>query len=192
MGIDEVRDAAAAAYVRVQAMPYATDAAHDATGLREQGRGNCVAKTELLREELAVLGVATRRVCWEYELPRLLDVQEQLAFRTDVHSAVEVRTEDGWILVDPTHDPPLGQLGLAVGTWNGSSPTAPAFAPLGPILDPEDPADRAVLDTASARIAREVERTPPEVTSQYREGLNRLFDAVRGARPAAQRGSDAR
>ncbi|WP_114853964.1 hypothetical protein [Brachybacterium sp. YJGR34] len=59
------RDRAVEIFTRVRALPYATDAAYDAPGLRERGRGNCVAKAELLAEELRGIGMTVRLVSWE-------------------------------------------------------------------------------------------------------------------------------
>src|SRR5690606_9977854 len=116
----------------VRNLPYDTAAAYDAEGLRAQGRGNCVAKAALLAEELGALEVPCRTVSWEYELPLLVDVQQRLGFRTDIHTAVQAHVGGRWVLVDATHDPPLDALGLPVGRWDGRSATEPAYQPIGP------------------------------------------------------------
>lgn len=163
-------------------MPYATDAAFDAVGLRERGRGNCVAKASLLAEDLVALGMTTRLVSWEYELPVLLDVQRTLRFGTDVHTATQVQLGDEWLLVDATHDPALARLGLAVSQWDGRTSTGGAYSTLGPWFPHDDAAAMARLEQVSERIGREVAETDADVVQQYLRELNALFESARAGR----------
>lgn len=176
----------------VRNLPYDTAAAYDAEGLRAQGRGNCVAKAALLAEELGALEVPCRTVSWEYELPLLVDVQQRLGFRTDIHTAVQAHVGGRWVLVDATHDPPLDALGLPVGRWDGRSATEPAYRPIGPrvVLGQKGPGSEQ-LQEAGERIGRQVEATRPELITQYRDELNALFEGCRqGREPLPMRDGD--
>ncbi|MFC7375748.1 MULTISPECIES: transglutaminase domain-containing protein [unclassified Brachybacterium] len=168
-------------YESVRGLPYDTVAAFDAAGLRAQGRGNCVAKAALLAEELSNVGMQCRMVCWEYELPVLVDVQRELRFFSDIHTAVEVHVDDRWALVDATHDPALASLGLTVGSWDGASATEPAYRPVGPVIPHDRQGRTPALDEAATRIGHQVERTDPELVSRYQEDLNRLFEKARSS-----------
>jgi transglutaminase-like putative cysteine protease len=164
----------------VRGLPYDTASAYDAAGLRATGRGNCVAKAALLAEELGAHDVQCRTVSWEYELPRLVGMQERLGFRTDIHTAVQARIDGRWVLVDATHDPPLGALGLTVGRWDGCSETEPAYQPIGPcVVHGQDGPGSAQLQEAMERIGRQVEAVRPELITQYRDELNALFEGCR-------------
>ena len=170
-------------FERVRDLPYDTAAAYDAGGLRATGRGNCVAKAALLAEELGALDVPCRTVSWEYELPFLVDVQQRLGFRTDIHTAVQAHVDGRWVLVDATHDPPLGALGLTVGRWDGRSATEPAYQPIGQcVVLGQDGPGSARLHEAMERIGRQVEATRPELITQYRDELNALFESCRQGR----------
>ncbi|PCC38825.1 hypothetical protein CIK66_12965 [Brachybacterium alimentarium] len=166
-------------YESVRNLPYDTAAAHDAASLREQGRGNCVAKAGLLAEELSDVGVECRRISWEYKLPVLVDVQHELSFDSDVHTAVQVLLSGKWILVDATHDPALAALGLAVGHWDGASATEPAYQALGSILPHGHDGLLRDLDEAIERIGEQVEATDPELIVRYQHDLNQLFERAR-------------
>ncbi len=176
----------------VRGLPYDTAAAYDAEGLRATGRGNCVAKAALLAEELGALEVPSRIVSWEYELPLLLDVQQCLGFRTDIHTAVQAHVGGRWILVDATHDPSLGALGLTVGRWDGRSETGPAYQPVGPcVVLGQDGPGSTELQEAMERIGRQVAATHPELITQYRDELNALFEGCRqGREPLPMRDGD--
>lgn len=170
-------------FERVRDLPYDTTSAYDGEGLRAQGRGNCVAKAALLAEELGALGLPCRTVSWEYELPLLVDVQQRLGFRADIRTAVQVHVGGRWVLVDATHDPRLGTLGLTVGRWDGRSATEPAYQPIGPcVVLGQDGPGSAQLQEASERIERLVEATRPELITQYRDELNALFESCRQGR----------
>lgn len=167
------------AYIRVRDLPYATDAAHDAPGLLRLGRGDCVAKANLLATSLRACHADVRFVSWEYRLPRLVPSVEMLAFDTDVHTSVQVRIAGAWVLADPTHDGPLAALDLTVGSWDGVSDTAPAYPPTGPVLVHTDTSDAATLDAVTARLSARVRATPAGSIERYRRELNALFDSVR-------------
>lgn len=167
------------AYYRVRGLPYDTAAAYDAPGLRAQGRGNCVAKADLLADELSGLGATCRIVCWEYELPALVEVQRDLAFASDIHTTVQVRMEDRWILVDATHDPALANLGLTVGWWDGETDTEPAYPAVGPVVALDRHGNAPQLDRAMERIAWQVENTHPDLIATYQRDLNLLFEQAR-------------
>lgn len=166
-------------YESVRDLPYDTAAAHDAASLREQGRGNCVAKADLLAEELGNIGVECRLVSWEYELPALVDVQRELSFDSDVHTAVQVRLDSKWLLLDPTHDPPLATLGLTVGCWEGASATEPAYQAVGVIVSYGLGSPSPELDEVRGRIGQQVERTGSDLNARYQWDLNRLFERAR-------------
>ena len=166
-------------YEMVRNLPYRTDAAYDSVGLREQGRGNCVAKAALLAEEFLACGLVVRLVSWEYELPVLVEVQRSLRFSSDVHTAVEVHIEGEWVLVDATHDPPLADLGLTVGQWNGLTSTEPAYAPLGSIIPHDGHGSAARLGRLRSQIDQQVGATHPDIVNQYQRDLNGLFEQAR-------------
>lgn len=168
-----------ASYNRVRGLPYDTVAAYDADSLRAQGRGNCAAKADLLAQELHDLGVPCRLVSWEYALPALVEVQRDLAFDSDVHTAVQARVGNRWLLVDATHDPALAKLGLTVGHWDAKSATQPAYAASGPVIVLDRHGQSPHLDQVNARIGRQVERTPAEAIAQYQHDLNLLFENAR-------------
>ncbi|UFU06606.1 transglutaminase domain-containing protein [Ruania halotolerans] len=168
------------AFESVRDLPYDTTAAHDAAGLRARGRGNCVAKAALLAEELSRFGATCRLVSWEYELPILVAVQRDLSFTSDIHTAVQVRVDDRWIVVDATHDPALANLGLTVGRWDGRAATEPAYQPVDPVV-PHGPygLSKSPLDSVMARIGHQVEATGPDLIAQYQRDLNVLFELAR-------------
>lgn len=175
----QANDRAVEIYERIRNLPYATDGAHHARGLEEHGRGNCVAKAQLLAEELTACGLVTRLVSWEYELPILVAVQRLLRFRFDVHTAVELKLAGTWTLLDTTHDPPLALLGLSVGHWEGISGTEPAYPPLGPVIAHDGPDAASRIDEMTTRIGHHVEATDPALVNQYRRDLNELFEQAR-------------
>lgn len=166
-------------YYRVRRLPYDTAAAYDAPGLRAQGRGNCVAKAGLLAEELSTLGAICRIVSWEYELPDLVEVQRDLEFASDIHTAVQVRVEGRWLLVDATHDPALVNLGLTVGRWDGETDTEPAYPAVGPVVALDRNGHSPQLDRVTERIARQVQNTRPDFVAKYQRDLNLLFEQAR-------------
>jgi len=67
------------------------------------------------------------------------DVQKHLRFRTDIHTATEARVDGDWILADATHDPPLAQLGLTAGHWDGHVWTERAYPAIGPVIHQDHP-----------------------------------------------------
>ncbi|GAA1483783.1 transglutaminase domain-containing protein [Brachybacterium fresconis] len=167
-------------FERVRSLPYDTLAAHDAAGLLVDGRGNCVATAGLLSEELSALGARCRAVSWEYELPVLVDAQQHLAFRSDIHTTVQVRVEGRWVLADATHDPRLGILGLTIGRWDGHHDTEPAYRAVGPcVVHGQDGPGSTQLKGAMERIGRQVEATDPDLIAQYQRDLNELFEGCR-------------
>lgn len=166
-------------YESVRNVPYDTAAAHDATSMREQGRGNCVAKADLFAEKLSDVGVKCRLISWEYKLPVLVDVQHDLSFDSDVHTAVQVLLGGQWILVDATHDPALAALGLAVGHWDGASATVPAYQAVGSVFPHGHGGLSRDLDEAIERIGEQVEATDPELIARYQHDLNQLFERTR-------------
>lgn len=174
-------------YQRVRNLPYDTVAAHDAEGLRSQGRGNCVARAGLLAVEPSAWGVSCRVVSWEYELPVLVDVQHELGFTSDVHTAVQVRDGDRWLVVDATYDPALADLGLTVGQWDGTSETEPAYPAIGPVAVLDHHGHSSRLGEAVARIGRQVEATPPDLIARYQHDLNELFDGARSSAFTAEK-----
>lgn len=188
----DVRASLVSLFERVRDLPYDTASAYDAAGLRATGRGNCVAKAALLVEELGAHEVPCRTVAWEYELPLLVDVQQSLGFRTDIHTAVQAHIDGRWVLVDATHDPPLGALGLTVGRWDGCSETEPAYQPVGPCVVPgQGGPGSAQLQEAMERIGRQVEAARPGLITQYQDELNALFESCRQRRePLPMRDAD--
>ena len=166
-------------YECVRDLPYDTGAAHDAVSLREQGRGNCVAKADLLAEELSGVGVECRLISWEYELPVMVDVQHDLFFDSDVHTAVQVHFGGRWLLVDATHDPALAALGLAVGHWDGASGTEPAYQAVGSTFPHGHDGLSRELEAALERIGQQVEADDPELIARYQHDLNQLFERAR-------------
>lgn len=158
-------------FERIKKLPYATDAAHSAQMLAAVGRGDCLAKSEALVEGFKELGYPARRVRWLYELPGMPRAVELLGTRLDVHSAVEVRIGDRWILTDATHDPPLVRAGLMVAHWDGWNDTAPAYEPL---------SDRWIDGRDDAEVERTISELLAPVTTQaaraYRQAFNRWLD----------------
>ena len=100
-----------ALFLAVRDLPYATDCAYDADGLIAVGRGNCLAKADLLWHGFRQIGVGVRRVKWRYELPPSPPEVALLPSKVDIHTAVEIAIDGAWILVDATHDPSLANGG---------------------------------------------------------------------------------
>lgn len=140
-----------ALFTAVRDLPYATNAAADAAALVRLGRGNCLAKANLLAQGLRLLACDARRVRWRYHLPAQPPEVALLPSRDDIHTAVEVNVGGRWLLVDATHDPPLARGGLVVGDWDGERPTALAYEPRGPVW--REGADGAAIAAALAAIA---------------------------------------
>jgi transglutaminase-like putative cysteine protease len=129
-----------AAWRAVRDLPYALDGAHDAEGLLAVGRGDCLAKSELMKLAAEALGMTARYVCWLYLLPDVVPEVADLPSRLDVHRAVQVRIGARWILADATHHPGLRGTPLAVSDWDGRHDTAPAHTPIGQVIaEDEDP-----------------------------------------------------
>lgn len=136
---DQLQRARCDLFTTVRAIPYATDGAHDASTLLRAGRGDCLAKADYLHRGLARLGHRVRRVRWLYLLPAEPPEVSLLPSRQDVHTAVEVLISGRWTLVDATHDPALSALGLTVATWDGLTPTVPAYPPVGRVWRGDGP-----------------------------------------------------
>ena len=170
--------AAVQAFRTVRDMPYATNAAHDADALRRVGRGDCLAKSALLIEELQGLGLCARRVRWRYLLPEHPVEVRLLPTRYDVHSAVQVRLGERWALVDATHDSLLAAK-LTVADWDGASHTPPAYEPAGPIW-----VDGQHDDEIRAEIEEIVQRwhgVSPSVGPTYQRAFNAWLDELRSS-----------
>lgn len=123
-----------ATFEDVRDLPYALDGAHDAGELQRLGRGDCLAKADLLARRLADLGQEIRLVRFSYKLPSVIPEVEALVGGEDLHRAVQMRVGRRWILVDATHDLGLAGSGLTVARWDGRHATEPAYPPTGPIL----------------------------------------------------------
>jgi transglutaminase-like putative cysteine protease len=155
-------------------MPYATDAAWSAEGLVIAGRGSCLAKSDLLVTGFRELGYSARHVRWLYRLPRQPAEVRLLGTRTDVHSATEVEIDGQWVLVDATHDPPLGRAGLAVAEWDGRHSTHPAYEPVSSRwVEGRDDID---IDAAIRAVTVAVS---DEHAVQYHRAFNAWLDSFR-------------
>jgi transglutaminase-like putative cysteine protease len=123
-----------ACFYAVRDLPYALDGAHDAAGLLVQGRGDCLAKSELMRLAAQELEIPARYACWLYRLPDVVPEVAELPSRLDVHRAVQVRIGGTWVLADATHHPGLRGTGLRVSDWDGRLDTQPGYPPVGPVI----------------------------------------------------------
>jgi hypothetical protein len=123
-----------ACFYAVRDLPYALDGAHDADGLHSQGRGDCLAKSELMRLAAEELRIAARYVCWLYLLPAVVSEVAELPSRLDVHRAVQVHVGGTWVLADATHHPGLRRTPLPVSDWDGRHDTKPAYPLAGPMI----------------------------------------------------------
>jgi transglutaminase-like putative cysteine protease len=166
-----------ALFLAVRDLPYATDRAYDADGLIAVGRGNCLAKADLLWHGFRRIGVGVRRVKWRYELPPSPPEVALLPSRVDIHTAVEIAIDGAWILVDATHDPPLDTGGLTVADWDGVNPTAPNYVPCGPVWRKGEH-DRQIA-AALAEIAAQYETAPSEA-ERYLSAFNDWLESLRG------------
>ena len=155
-----------ACFCAVRDLPYALDGAHDAGGLLVQGRGDCVAKSELLMLAARELGTAARYVCWLYLLPDVVPEVAELPSRLDVHRAVQVRTGGSWVLADATHHPGLRRTGLRVNDWDGRLDTQPGYPPVGPVIVEDAEQDAAVQ--ARQQVQLWTARCPPQVLATWR------------------------
>lgn len=161
----------------IRDLPYATDGAHNAAGLARHGRGDCLAKSDLLARDLALLGRATRRVRWRYHLPDQPPAVALLPSREDIHSAVEVCIGGRWVLIDATHDPPLARGGLTVADWDGLGATPPAYPFRGPLW--REGRDDAAIAAALAAVAARFAGLPPGAGVPYPAAFNAWLDALR-------------
>jgi hypothetical protein len=152
---DEVRD-----------LPYAIDAAHDASTLERAGAGDCLSKSALLATRLADVGVRTRLVRWRYLLPAVVPEALALPSRLDVHRAVQVHLDGRWLLVDATLDPALAAGGLVVSDWDGAGATRPGYPMRGPLLVEDD--DRVAIEVAQADVRRWLRSCDPERLDAWR------------------------
>jgi transglutaminase-like putative cysteine protease len=123
-----------ACFYAIRDLPYALDGAHDAHGLLEQGRGDCLAKSELMRLAAGQLEIPARYVFWLYELPVVVPEVADLPSRLDVHRAVQVHLAGTWVLADATHHWLLRDTPLTVSEWDGRHDTLPAYPPAGPVI----------------------------------------------------------
>lgn len=165
-----------AVFVAVRDLPYATDAGADAAALVQLGRGNCLAKADLLMQCLRLLGHAAHRVRWRYHLPAQPTEVALLPSRDDIRTATEVNIGGCWVLVDATHDPPLACGGFVVSEWDGEHPTAPAYAPCGPVW--REGADDAAIAAALAAIVDQYQPTTV-AESAYRRAFNTWLEQLR-------------
>jgi hypothetical protein len=170
-------DAAIQAFYEVREMRYAIDEAHDADSLNTAGAGDCLAKAELLARKLGAAGLSTRLVRWRYELPAVVPEIERLPSRLDLHKAVEVMLESRWLLVDATHDSPLGAGGLTVAEWSGTTETAPAYPVLGRRLVEGE--DNDEIRAAQAEISTWVNSCAPEVLNSWRSAYLKWLCDIR-------------
>jgi hypothetical protein len=161
----------------IRDLPYATDGAHDAVTLVRLGRGDCLAKADLLLRGLGLLGYQARRVRWLYHLPNQPPEVALLPSREDVHTAVEVEISECWLLVDATHDPPLMRGGLTVSEWDGIGETVPAYPPQGPLW--REGRDDAMIANALATIATRFTGLPSEHGASYRRAFNAWLTGLR-------------
>jgi hypothetical protein len=155
-----------ACFYAVRDLPYALDGAHDRAGLLLQGRGDCLAKSELMRLAAGVLQIPGRYAWWPYLLPDVVPEVAELPSRLDVHRAAQLRVGGSWVLADATHHPGLRHTRLRVCDWDGRHDTRPAYPPAGPV-QVEDVAQEAV------RQAREQVRLwaagcPGDVLARWR------------------------
>lgn len=168
----------AATFADVRDMPYATNAAFDASSLLELGAGNCVAKSQLLVERLREVGVTARIVRWKY---RLIDPHASLlGVEFDIHAAAQARIGGTWVTVDPTHDSALPDPPFVVATWDGATDTDVAYEPESPVwIDGVDDEERLA---AWREIAV---RLDAAAGARYSELFNAWLVAQRGStRPA--------
>lgn len=155
-----------ACFYAVRDLPYALDGAHHAADLALQGRGDCLAKSELMRLAAQNLGIAARYVCWPYLLPAVVPEVAQLPSRLDVHRAVQVHVGGSWILADATHHPGLRRTPLAVSDWDGRHDTKPAYPPVGPVIVEEAAQDAA--RQAPEQVGGWSTSCPPQVLARWR------------------------
>jgi transglutaminase-like putative cysteine protease len=165
-----------ALFLAVRDLPYATDGASDAGGLVARGRGNCLAKADLLRHGFRRIGVHVRTVKWRYNLPPNPPEVATLPSRFDIHTAVEIAVDGAWVLVDATNDPPLARGGLTVADWDGIRSTAPNYEPAGPIWRGGE--DDAEIDAALAEIAAWYE-ADPHGADRYLPAFNEWLRSLR-------------
>lgn len=155
-----------ACFYAVRDLPYALDGANDAAGLLRQGRGDCLAKSELMKLIAESLGVPARFVRWRYLIPAVVPEVTELPDRLDVHRAVQVRPGPKWLLADVTHQSGLRGRGLIVADWDGQHDTVPCYPVVGPMMiDDNDP---AAVAQACAEVARWTARCPPAVLQRWR------------------------
>lgn len=173
-GVDG-RAARCALFTAVRNLPYATNGASDAVELVRMGRGNCLAKADLLLQGFQLLGYGARRVRWRYQLPEQPPEVALLPSRDDIHTAVEVQLGGRWILVDATHDPPLVRGDFIVNTWDGERPTAPAYQPQGPVW--REGEDAAAIAGALAVIDAQYRGWSPAHAGADRPSYGQAFNA---------------
>lgn len=169
-------EARVALFDAVRNCAYATDSAHDAPALVRTHRGDCLAKSDLLRCGIALLGLHAERVRWLYYLPDQPPEVSLLPTRLDLHSAVEVIIGERRCLVDATHDPPLRNLGLTVSAWDGYGSTLPAYPPASHIW--REGEDTHAIDEA-LRLIQEPYQQHPVTSHDYQLAFNLWLDRAR-------------
>lgn len=122
------------AVTEIQRIPYTWPAPPTALSVRQTGRGTCAGKHALLREQLELLGLPTRRLMVIGLLvPDLWpDLQAVSGGMLEVHECLTVETTwVGPLLVDVTWHPAALRAGLS-GTleWDGLSDMVCAVAPV--------------------------------------------------------------
>jgi len=155
-----------ACFYAVRDLPYALDGAHDAHGLLQQGRGDCLAKSELMRLAASQLDIPARYVCWLYALPDVVPEVADLPSRLDVHRAVQVHIDGTWVLADATHHGALRDTPLIVSDWDGRHDTEQAYRPVGPVAVADD-ADGAA-EHAREQVRLWTASCPTEVLARWR------------------------
>ncbi len=140
-----------AVFDAVRAFSYATNAGSDASTLLERRAGNCAAKADLLARALRLTGCEVRVVRWRYRIED--PFADLLPVDFDVHTAVQVRGNNGWLDLDATHDSRLPSPPFVVNDWDGRSDTRAAYEPISPVWvvgEDDDAIDRAVADVMLA------------------------------------------
>lgn len=121
-------------FYAVRDLPYALDGAHDGVSLLRHGRGDCLAKSDLMMMAAGELGVPCRFVRWRYLLPEVVPEAAALPSRVDVHRTVQLKVGGSWLLAGPTHHRGLRQTALTVSDWDGEHDTDPGYLPVGPLM----------------------------------------------------------
>jgi transglutaminase-like putative cysteine protease len=113
-----------------------------------------------------------------YLLPVVIPLVDTLPSRVDLHRAVQIQINDQWLLVDATHDAPLGRGGLTVAQWDGLTPTPPAYDQVGPIL--VEGAHDADIGIVLAEIAAWTESCDFQLLRDWQDAYIDWLTAIRG------------